>query len=41
VEKKFKGINLENNAENRRRYRHMLLTAPGLEQYISGVIFHE
>jgi len=31
VEKKFKPIGLENNAENRRRYREMLLTAPGLE----------
>ncbi len=41
MEKKFKGIGLENNAENRRRYRHMLLTSPGIEQYISGVIFHE
>ena len=41
VEKKFKGINLENTAENRRRYRDMLLTSEGIEQYISGVIFHE
>lgn len=41
VEKKFKGIGLENNAENRRRYREMLLTSPGLEHYISGVIFQE
>jgi fructose-bisphosphate aldolase class I len=41
VEKKFKGINLENTAENRQKYRDMLLTAPGIEQYISGVIFHE
>ena len=41
VLKKFQGINLENNEENRRKYREMLLTAPGLEQYISGVIFHE
>ncbi len=41
VEKKFKGITLENNPENRRRYRNMLLTSPGIEKYISGVIFHE
>jgi fructose-bisphosphate aldolase class I len=41
VLKKFQGIGLENNEENRRKYRQMLLTAPGLEQYISGVIFHE
>lgn len=41
VEKKFKPIGLENNAENRRRYREMLLTSEGIENYISGVIFHE
>ncbi len=41
VDKKFKPIGLENNSENRRRYREMLLTAPGLETYISGVIFQE
>ncbi len=41
VDKKFNPIGLENNAENRRKYREMLLTAPGLEQYISGVIFQE
>jgi fructose-bisphosphate aldolase class I len=41
VEKKFKAIALENNVENRRKYRDMLLTTPGLEKYISGVIFHE
>ena len=31
VEKKFKPLGLENNAENRRRYREMLLTAQGIE----------
>ena len=41
VDKKFNPIGLENNQENRRKYRDMLLTAPGLETYISGVIFHE
>lgn len=41
VEKKFKPIGLENTAENRRRYRNMLLTAPGLNEFISGVIFQE
>ena len=41
VEKKFKPLGLENNEENRRRYRDMLLTTKGLEDYISGVIFHE
>lgn len=41
VDKRFKPIGLENNAENRRRYRELMLGAPGLEQYVSGVIFHE
>lgn len=41
VVKKFSTINLENTAENRRKYRNMLLTSPGIEQYISGVIFQE
>jgi fructose-bisphosphate aldolase class I len=27
IEKKFKGINLENNPENRRKYREMLMTS--------------
>jgi fructose-bisphosphate aldolase class I len=39
--KKFTPLGLENNAENRRRYREMLLTSPGIEEYISGVIFQE
>lgn len=30
VEKKFKPLGLENNSENRRRYRQMLLTSPGI-----------
>lgn len=41
VIKKFEPLGIENNAENRRKYREMLLTAEGLEQYISGVIFQE
>lgn len=39
--KRFKNINLENTADNRRRYRELMLGAKGFEQYISGVIFHE
>ena len=41
VDKKFKPLGLENNAENRRRYREMLLCSPAIENFISGVIFHE
>ena len=39
--KRFKNINLENNADNRRRYRELMIGAKGFEQYVSGVIFHE
>jgi fructose-bisphosphate aldolase class I len=39
--KKFTPLGLENNEENRRRYRELLFTAPGIEQYISGIIFQE
>lgn len=41
VIKKFDALNLENTAENRRRYREMLLTVEGMENYISGVILQE
>jgi fructose-bisphosphate aldolase class I len=41
IGKKFTTINVENNAENRRRYREMLFTSPGFEHYISGVIFFQ
>eukprot|EP01062_Namystynia_karyoxenos_P032530 TRINITY_DN239_c0_g1_i2.p1 TRINITY_DN239_c0_g1~~TRINITY_DN239_c0_g1_i2.p1 ORF type:complete len:407 (+),score=184.12 TRINITY_DN239_c0_g1_i2:98-1222(+) len=40
-DKRFKPIGLENNAENRRRYRALMLGAKGMERYISGVILHE
>lgn len=40
--KRLKAIELENNEENRRKYRQLLFTTPGFEQSISGVIlFHE
>jgi len=38
---RFKGINVENTEENRRAYRELLFTCPGIEQYISGVILYE
>lgn len=38
IGKKFVSINVENTAENRRRYREMLFTTPGFENHISGVI---
>jgi fructose-bisphosphate aldolase class I len=41
VGKRFEKIGLENSQENRRRYREMLFTTQGLEEYISGVIEFE
>ncbi|MDE2311656.1 MAG: fructose-bisphosphate aldolase class I [Patescibacteria group bacterium] len=41
VGKRFASINLENTEDNRRAFREMLLTAPGEEQYISGVILFD
>lgn len=38
--KKFDLIGLENTFENRRRYRQLLYTTPGLNKYISGIIFN-
>ncbi|CAK94271.1 unnamed protein product (macronuclear) [Paramecium tetraurelia] len=38
IGKKFVTINVENNEENRRAYRELLFTSPGIENYISGVI---
>ena len=41
IGKRFKGINVENNEENRRKYRELLFTSEGIENYISGVIMFE
>lgn len=41
VGKRFASIDLENNEDNRRAFREMLLTVPGESQYISGVILHD
>jgi fructose-bisphosphate aldolase class I len=41
IEKRFKSIDIENSEENRRAYRDMLFTTPGLEEYISGVILFD
>jgi fructose-bisphosphate aldolase class I len=38
---RFKGINVENNHANRQAYRELLFTAPGIEEYISGVIMFD
>jgi len=42
VGKRFAGIGLENNVENRRRYRELLFTAdPSIANYLGGVILFE
>lgn len=39
--KRFDSIGIESTAENRRAYREMLFTAPGIEKYICGVILFD
>ena len=36
--KRLTGINVESTEETRRQYRNLILTAPGSEKYICGVI---
>jgi fructose-bisphosphate aldolase, class I len=41
IEKRFDSISLESTEENRRAYRDMLFTTPGLEEFVSGVILYD
>ena len=41
IEKRFKGMNVPCTEETRRAYREMLITTPGLNAFISGVILFE
>jgi fructose-bisphosphate aldolase class I len=41
IKKRFDTIKLESTEENRRAYREMLFTAPGAQEYISGVILYD
>ena len=41
IARRFEALAIEPTEENRRRYRQMLFTAPGLTQYISGVILFD
>jgi len=41
IGKRFDGIKVENNHDNRQAYRELLFTAPGIDQYISGVIMYD
>ncbi len=41
IAKRFNGIKLESTEENRRTYRELLFTTPGIAEYISGVILFD
>jgi len=41
IGQRFSKISVENNEDNRRKYRQLLFQTEGLEQYISGVILFE
>lgn len=41
IGKKFQVLHIDNTSENRRRYREMLFSAEGIENYISGVILQD
>ncbi|MGH8212098.1 MAG: class I fructose-bisphosphate aldolase [Rhodanobacteraceae bacterium] len=41
IKKRFESVNVPNNEENRRAYREMLLTSPGLGEHISGAILYD
>jgi len=41
IKKRFDSIGLESTEDNRRAYRDMLLTTPGAEEFISGVILFD
>jgi fructose-bisphosphate aldolase class I len=41
IKKRFDSIGVESTEENRRGYREMLFTTPGLQEFISGVIMFD
>ena len=41
ITKRFNSIKIESTEENRRTYRELLFTAPGVAEYISGVILYD
>lgn len=41
IKKRFDAVGIENSEENRRHYREMLLTTPGLSDHISGAILYD
>jgi fructose-bisphosphate aldolase class I len=41
IKKRFDSIKLDSTEEHRRTYRDMLLTAPGAQEWVSGVILYD
>lgn len=41
AQKRFDALGIPSTDETRRQYRQMLMTAPGIEEYLSGVIFYD
>jgi fructose-bisphosphate aldolase class I len=41
IEKRFHGIGVPSTGENRRAYRELLFTTPGISEFISGVILFD
>jgi fructose-bisphosphate aldolase, class I len=41
IEKRFKTIDVPSTEENRRAYRELLFTSPGIQEFISGVILYD
>ena len=41
IEKRFKAIDVPSTEENRRAYRDLLFTTPGVSEFISGVILYD
>ncbi len=41
ITKRLASVDVESTEENRRTYRGLLFTAPGVEEYISGVIMYD
>ncbi len=41
IEKRFKSIGIPSTEENRRAYREILFTTPGISEFISGVILYD
>jgi len=41
ISARFAALDIASTEESRRRYRELLLSAPGIEQYVSGVILYD